>query len=178
MACHCRRSTTRNLLSLPHLPIDWSYQAKTSLNTIARIVADMREILIAEDNPADVCLMQEALRVLVPLPNIHVARDGEEAIKFLSRSEPFVSAPRPALVFLDFHLPKTDPRRILSFIKENQDLRNVPVVVLTTSNAPELIREAYALGANCYLSKPSDLESFLHTIQAAAQFWLNFPVPS
>ncbi len=138
----------------------------------------MREILIAEDNPADVCLIQEALRVLVPPPNIHVARDGEEAIQFLNRSEPFASAPRPALVFLDFHLPKTDPRRILSFIKGNHDLRNVPVVVFTTSNSEELIREAYALGANCYLSKPSDLDAFLHTIQGAAQFWLNFPPSS
>lgn len=136
----------------------------------------MREILIAEDNPADVRLIEEALSVLDPPPKIHVARDGEEAIQFLSRSEPFAGAPRPALVFLDFHLPKTDPRGVLAFIKENSNLQNVPVIVLTTSNAEELIREAYALGANCYLSKPSDLDAFLHTIQAAAQFWLNAPV--
>ncbi len=136
----------------------------------------MHEILIAEDNSADVRLIQEALRVLDPPPNIHVARDGEEAIQFLGRSGPFASAPRPSLVFLDFHLPKTDPRTVLGFIKENRDLRNIAVVVLTTSNAEELIREAYALGANCYLSKPSDLDAFLHTIQSAAQFWLNSPL--
>ncbi len=138
----------------------------------------MREILIAEDNPADVRLIEEALRVLDPPPNIHVARDGEEAIQFLSRSGPFVSAPGPALVFLDFHLPKTDPRRVLAFIRESADLQDIPVIVLTTSNTEELIREAYALGANCYLSKPSDLDAFLHTIQSAARFWLNSPLSS
>lgn len=136
----------------------------------------MRDILIAEDNPADVRLIEEALRVLDPPPNIHVARDGEEAIRFLSRSEPFATAPRPNLVFLDYHLPKTEPRSILAFIKKSSDLQNVAVIVLTTSNTEETIREAYALGANCYLSKPSDLDAFLHTIQAAARFWLNSPL--
>ncbi len=141
-------------------------------------MAAIPEILIAEDNPADVRLIQEALRQLDPPPNIHVARDGEEAIQFLSHSEPFATAPRPNLIFLDYHLPKTDPRTVLSFIKKSPHLRNVAVIVLTTSNTLELIREAYALGANCYLSKPSDLDIFLHTIQAAARFWLNSPLSS
>ncbi len=138
-------------------------------------MADIREILIAEDNPADVRLMREALQVLNPPPGIHVARDGEEAILFLSRSAPFPNAPRPKLVFLDFHLPKTDPRKILQFVKQSEELRNIAVVVLTTSNTEELIREVYELGANCYLSKPSDLDSFFHTIRGAAAFWLNHP---
>ena len=138
---------------------------------------EIREILIAEDNPADVRLMQEALRVLRPPASLHFARDGEEAIKFLSRSGPFAGVPKPTLVFLDFHLPKTDPREVLEFMRSDESLRAVPVVVLTTSSSEDLIHEAYSLGANCYLSKPSDLDSFLHTIQAAAEYWLNFPEP-
>ncbi|MDQ2844328.1 MAG: response regulator [Acidobacteriota bacterium] len=138
---------------------------------------EIREILIAEDNPADIRLIQEALRLLQPPASLHFARDGEEAIGFLSRSGRFAEAPRPTLVFLDFHLPKTDPRDVLEFIRKNESLHSVPVVVLTTSNTEELIHEAYSLGANCYISKPSDLDSFLHTIQSAAKYWLNFPEP-
>ncbi len=138
-------------------------------------MAQTHEILIAEDNPADVRLIREALQHLNPRPNLHVARDGEEAIHFLSRSKPFCDAPRPKLMFLDFHLPKTDPRTVLQFVKQSHELRDVAVVVLTTSNTEELIREAYGLGANCYLSKPSDLDSFFHTIRSAAEFWLNYP---
>ncbi len=92
-------------------------------------------------------------------------------MEFLTRA----GAPRPALIFLDFHLPKIDPRTVLRFIKESADLKDVAVIVLTTSNTEELIREAYSLGANCYLSKPSDLDSFFHTIRSAAEYWLNFP---
>jgi two-component system, chemotaxis family, response regulator Rcp1 len=138
-------------------------------------VTGLREILIAEDNPADVRLIREALQVLDPPPGIHVARDGEEAMVFLSRAAQLPDAPRPKLVFLDFHLPKTDPRRVLQFVKQSEQLKNVAVVVLTTSNIEELIREVYQLGANCYISKPSDLDSFLDTIRAAATFWLNYP---
>ncbi len=141
-------------------------------------MAQIPDILVAEDNPADVRLIREALRVLDPPPNIHVASDGEQALHFLSRSTPFDNAPRPELVFLDFHLPKTDPRRVLQFVKESTELRNVAVIVLTTSNAEELMREAYSLGANCYLSKPSDLDTFFHTIRSAAEFWLKSPTPA
>ncbi len=138
-------------------------------------MTDLREILIAEDNPADVRLMREALQALNPPPTVHVATDGEEAVIFLRRSAQALDAPRPKLVFLDFHLPKTDPRQVLQFVKQNEELKNVAVVVLTTSNADELIREVYQLGANCYISKPSDLDSFLNTIRGAATFWLNYP---
>ena len=106
---------------------------------------------------------------------IHVAEDGEEALHFLEREDGFADSPRPNLVFLDFHLPKTDPREVLRFIRESSELQSVPVVVLTTSNTEELIREAYDLGASCYLSKPSDLDTFFRTILSAAEFWLNFP---
>jgi chemotaxis family two-component system response regulator Rcp1 len=138
-------------------------------------VKNQRAILIAEDNAADVRLMREALQTLDPPPEIHVARDGEEAINFLSRSAQAADAPRPKLVFLDFHLPKTDPREVLQYVKKSEELKNVAVVVLTTSNTIELIREVYQLGADCYLSKPSDLDTFLNTICGAANFWLNRP---
>ena len=94
---------------------------------------------------------------------------------FLNRTGDFSNAPRPSLIFLDYHLPKIDPRSILRFIKESEDLQKVTVIVLTTSNTETLIREAYGLGANCYLSKPNDLDDFFHTIRAAAEFYLNYP---
>jgi CheY-like chemotaxis protein len=139
-------------------------------------VTNTRQILIAEDNPADVRLIQEALSPLNARVNVSVAKDGEEALQFLSRSAPFDTAPRPNLVFLDFHLPKTDPREVLQFVRQQDELAKVAVVVLTTSNNEELIREAYTLGANCYLSKPSDLDAFFQTIRSAAEFWLNHPL--
>ncbi len=138
-------------------------------------MANTYDILIAEDNPADVRLMREALRDLDPAPNIYVARDGEEALRFLGRSEPFADAPRPALVFLDFHLPKTDPRNVLRFIRNDESLHNTAVAVLTTSTAEDLTREAYSLGASCYLWKPADLDSFFFTVRSAAEFWLHHP---
>lgn len=134
-----------------------------------------RHILTIEDNPADVRLIEEALRGLDPPATMVAVRNGEEALQFLTRSSQFTAAARPALVFLDFHLPKTEPGEILKFIKERDDLRGIPVVVLTTSDAHDLIREAYHLGANAYVIKPSDLDAFLHTIQCAASYWLNFP---
>lgn len=141
-------------------------------------MTSIRDILVAEDNPADVRLIREALRPLNPPPQIHVAPDGEAALQFLRQAQQSLSAPRPKLVFLDFHLPKADPRQVLQFIKQSQELSQIAVVVLTTSSSEELIREVYGLGANCYLSKPADLDDFLHTIRSAAEFWLNHPLNS
>jgi len=138
-------------------------------------VVNTNDILVVEDNPADVRLIQEALSSVLPRVALHVMRDGDEAFRFLTRSGTFSDAPQPALVLLDFHLPKTDPGELLKYIKQNEQLRSIPVVVLTTSNSEDLIRQAYHLGANCYLSKPSDLDSFFWTIQSAARYWLNFP---
>ena len=122
--------------------------------------------------------MREALRMLTPAPSIHIARDGEEASRFLARTEPFTNAPRPSLVFLDFHLPKTDPRTVLKYIRNEPALQNTAVVVLTTSTSEELCREAYSLGASCYLWKPADLDNFFFTVRSAAEFWLNSPLVS
>ncbi|MGI9074919.1 MAG: response regulator [Bryobacteraceae bacterium] len=132
-----------------------------------------RGILIIEDSPGDVRLMREALRDVEPPTTIHVAGDGEEALQFLRREGQYTEAPRPALIFLDFNLPKTDSREILRQIKEDHCLRLIPVAVLTSSDSQKDIREAYQLYANCYLRKPGDLDSFLNTIRTAANFWLN-----
>lgn len=117
--------------------------------------------------------MREALRNVEPPITIHVAGDGEEALRFLRREGEHAGATRPSLIFLDFNLPKADSREVLRRIKEDHCLRLIPVAVLTTSDSEKDIREAYELYANCYLRKPGDLDGFLNTIRAAANFWLN-----
>lgn len=132
-----------------------------------------RVILIVEDNPGDVRLMREALRELKTAIDIQVAADGDEARQYLGREGQYTSAPRPDLIFLDFNLPKSNSRELLRYIKADPDLSVVPVAVLTTSDADKDVRDAYDLKANCYLRKPVDLDGFLHTIRAAAHFWLD-----
>jgi two-component system, chemotaxis family, response regulator Rcp1 len=138
-----------------------------------------RGILIVEDNPGDVRLMREALQTVEAAITIHVAGDGEEALRFLRREGQHAAAHRPALIFLDFNLPRADSREILRQIKGDRCLRLIPVVVLTSSDSERDVRDAYELYANCYLRKRGDLDSFLNTIRAAANFWLNIAnVPS
>ena len=125
-----------------------------------------------EDNPGDVRLIREALRGLNPPVDISVASDGEQAIWFLRRNHPYEDAQRPGLIFLDFNLPKADSRSILRTIKEDRQLRLIPIAVLTSSDSERDVRDAYLLHANCYLRKPVELDAFLYTIRTAAQFWL------
>ena len=132
-----------------------------------------QEILIVEDNPADVRLMREALRENWPEMSLQIAGDADEALVYLRRSGTHANAKRPRLIFLDFNLPKSGSRDLLRFIKEDPELRLIPVAVLTTSDAERDIRDAYSLHANCYLRKPVDLDSFFSTIRSAANFWLN-----
>lgn len=132
-----------------------------------------REILIVEDNPADVRLMREALRFLEPPVSISVTSDGEEALHFLRREGKYAQAPRPGLIFLDFNLPKYDSKDLLQQIKADPDLRLIPIAVLTTSNAERDVRDAYQRFANCYLNKAADLDGFFRVIQSAAHFWLD-----
>ncbi len=132
-----------------------------------------REILIIEDNPADVRLMREALRTVEPPVNISVAADGEEALLFLRREGAYAQAPRPSLIFLDFNLPKCDSKDLLRDIKADPNLRLIPIAVLTTSTADRDVREAYHRFANCYLNKAADLDGFFQVIQSAAHFWLD-----
>jgi two-component system, chemotaxis family, response regulator Rcp1 len=126
------------------------------------------EILLVEDNPADVRLTQEALREGKVRNNLHIARDGEEALAFLRRD----GEPRPDLILLDLNLPRRDGREVLKEIKSDPRLMTIPVVVLTTSAAEADIVKSYSLHANCYITKPVDLEQFITVVKSIDDFWL------
>jgi chemotaxis family two-component system response regulator Rcp1 len=131
------------------------------------------EILMVEDSLADVRLTRRALQKCRVPNNLHVVRDGVEAMAFVQRREPFAQAPRPNLILLDLNLPRKDGRAVLAEIKSDELLKTIPVVVLTTSLAPEDVRTCYQLHANCFMVKPVDLDSFTATILAIEEFWLN-----
>ncbi|MBD2465083.1 response regulator [Oscillatoria sp. FACHB-1407] len=130
------------------------------------------EILLVEDNPGDVRLMQEVLKDGRISNHLSVVEDGAQAIEFLCQTGRFIEAPRPDLVLLDLNLPKKDGREVLAEIKLNEHWRRIPVIVLTTSRAEEDILKAYDLHANCYISKPIDLEQFIKVIRSIEDFWL------
>ncbi len=129
-------------------------------------------ILLVEDNPGDVRLTKEALAEgKLPL-DLHVAADGEEAMAFLEQGDGYTDAPHPDLVLLDLNLPKKDGREVLAEMKADPDLRRIPVVVLTTSEAESDIVNAYDLHANCYITKPVDLDQFMDLVRYIEGFWL------
>jgi chemotaxis family two-component system response regulator Rcp1 len=130
------------------------------------------EILLVEDNPGDVRLTIEALRDAKVRNNLHVARDGVEAMAFLRREGPYANAPRPDLILLDLNLPRKDGREVLAEIKADARLRAIPVVVLTTSAAERDVVQSYNLHANCYITKPVDLDQFIAVIRSIEEFWL------
>ena len=130
------------------------------------------EILLVEDNAADVRLTQEALKEGKVRNNLHVARDGMEALEYLRRQGPHKDAVRPELVLLDLNLPRRDGREVLAEIKNAPDLKTIPVVVLTTSSAEADILKSYKLHANCYITKPVDLEQFVQVVKSIDDFWL------
>jgi chemotaxis family two-component system response regulator Rcp1 len=130
------------------------------------------EILLVEDNPGDVRLIQEALRDGKVWNNPHVVTDGEAALDFVYRRGPFTEAPRPDMVLLDLNLPKKDGREVLAVIKSDPDLKRIPVVVLTTSKEEEDVLRAYNLAANCYVTKPVEFDEFMKVIRAIEDFWL------
>lgn len=130
------------------------------------------EILLVEDNPGDVRLTLEALREAKVQNHLSVAEDGVEALDFLHRRGRYVEAPRPDLILLDLNLPRKDGREVLQEIKNDESLRKIPVVVLTTSKAEEDIVKSYCLHANCYITKPVDLDQFLRVIRSIEDFWL------
>lgn len=131
------------------------------------------EILLVEDNPGDVRLTIEALKEGRVRNRLSVARDGVEAIAFLRRQGPHAQAPRPDLILLDLNLPRRDGREVLADIKDDAVLRRIPVVVLTTSKAEEDILRTYDLHANCYITKPVDLEQFIAVVRSIDDFWLS-----
>ena len=130
------------------------------------------EILLVEDNPGDVRLTQEALKEGKVYNNLHWAKDGVEALEFLKRQGKHAKAPRPDIILLDLNLPKKDGREVLALVKKDSVLKQIPVVVLTTSEAEEDVLKSYELHANCYVTKPVDLEKFIHVVQSIDRFWL------
>jgi chemotaxis family two-component system response regulator Rcp1 len=131
-----------------------------------------KEVLLVEDSPGDVRLTQEAFRDANSLVNLHVAADGVEAMAFLRREGAHVHAPRPDLILLDLNLPKMDGRQVLANIKDDESLKTIPTVILTTSDAEADIVKSYQLQANCYLSKPVQLDEFETLVKSINDFWL------
>jgi CheY-like chemotaxis protein len=131
------------------------------------------EILLVEDSPGDVTLTIEALRDAKVANNLHVARDGEEALRFLRREGAYADRPRPDLVLLDLNMPRKDGREVLAEMKADPVFKRIPVVVLTTSQSEDDVAAAYNLSANCYVAKPVDLDQFLGVVRAIDDFWLS-----
>jgi chemotaxis family two-component system response regulator Rcp1 len=131
------------------------------------------EILLVEDNPGDVRLTQEALKDGDIPHHLNVVHDGEEAMLYLRGELPFVGFPRPDLILLDLNLPKKDGRQVLEDVKNDPELKEIPIVVLTTSRADYDIASAYDLQANCYIQKPVDLNQFWSIVRWIEKFWLS-----
>ncbi|MFP3965869.1 response regulator [Actinomadura fulvescens] len=130
------------------------------------------EVLLVEDDPGDVLLTTEAFEHNKVKNNLHVVNDGEQAMAFLRREEPYAGAPRPDLVLLDLNLPRKDGREVLEEIKDDEELRSVPVVVLTTSEADEDILRSYHLHANAYVTKPVDFDQFIRVVRQIDDFFV------
>ena len=139
---------------------------------VLRRINGSARILLVEDNPGDVRLTIEALKEGKILNEVSVVEDGIEALAFLRRAGKYSEASRPDLILLDLNLPKKDGREVLEEIKQDSDLKKIPVVVLTTSAAERDILRAYNLHANCYITKPVDLEQFIRVVQVIEDFWL------
>lgn len=136
------------------------------------LVQDVPVVLLVEDNPADVRLMQEVVSDLKVPCELIVAYDGEQAMQAMRSEGDYSSNARPNLVLLDLNLPKKDGREVLSEIKTDEQLRQTPVVVLTTSRAEQDISATYQLNANCYLNKPMDLDEYINTVRLISEYWL------
>jgi two-component system, chemotaxis family, response regulator Rcp1 len=131
------------------------------------------KILLVEDNPGDVRLTLEAFKEGKVRNQISVVNDGVEALAFLRREGQYAAAPRPDVILLDLNLPKKDGYEVLAEIKHDPILRRIPVVILTTSEAERDILQTYYMHANCYITKPVDLEQFITIIKSIESFWLN-----
>lgn len=131
------------------------------------------EVLLVEDNPGDVRLMQEALKDSKVHNNLHVVYDGDEALSFLRRQGKYSASPEPNLIMLDLNLPGKDGREVLDEIKNDPALKHIPVVIVTTSSAEVDILKSYSLHANCYVTKPVNLEQFIKVVHAIEDFWFS-----
>ena len=131
-------------------------------------------ILLVEDSPGDVLLTREALRDARVVNELAVAEDGEQAMAFLRREGEHANAPRPDIVLLDLNLPRKDGREVLAEIKADEDLRRIPVIVLTTSSADEDVLHAYDNHVNSYIRKPVDLDRFMKVVRSIEDYWIGF----
>ena len=131
------------------------------------------EILLVEDNPGDVRLTQEAFKETDILNHLNVVGDGVDAMAFLRREGGYADVVRPDIVLLDLNLPRKSGRDVLEEVKGDPALRNIPIVVLTTSRAEQDVLNAYEHHANCYITKPVDLEQFVNIVRSIGQFWLS-----
>jgi len=136
------------------------------------IIGKQIKILLVEDNEGDIGLIEEVFEEAKIRNILHVAKDGEEAMLFLRGEERFSGSPRPDIILLDLNLPKKDGREVLKEIKEGEDLKNIPVVILTTSGAEKDVLKAYDLHANAYITKPLDFNQFMKVIESIENFWL------
>ncbi len=135
------------------------------------MIARSIEVLLVEDDPADVELTEECLKEAKVVLNLNVVNDGAKAIAYLHQEGQYAKAVRPDLILLDLNLPKKDGREVLAEIKNHETLKSIPVVVLTTSRAEEDIVKSYGLGANCYISKPVGLDQFARVVRSIEDFW-------
>ena len=130
------------------------------------------EILLVEDSPSDTELTVEALKDFKVRNHVSIVEDGVQAMQFLRRQGPYAQAPRPDMIMLDLNLPRKDGREVLAEIKGDDNLKTIPIVVLTTSRAEQDILRAYQLNANCYINKPVDFSQFLEVVRSIESFWL------
>jgi len=133
---------------------------------------DPVEILLVEDNPGDARLAMEVLKEAKVRNSLHWTKDGVDALAFLRREKPYEKAPRPDVILLDLNLPRKDGREVLAEIKQDDKLMRIPVVVLTISKDEEDIFRTYNLHANCYVTKPLDLDQFVKVVKSIEDFWL------
>ena len=138
------------------------------LKTSVRVV----EILLIEDNPGDVRLTQECLSKSKVANRLNVVEDGEQAFLFLRKEGKFSNAPRPDLILLDLNIPKKDGRELLVMLKNNENLKRVPVIILTSSDSEADVKNSYNLHANCFITKPIIFEDFIRVINMIEDFWL------
>ena len=139
---------------------------------MSTVIGRPAEVLLVEDSPGDVRLTREALKEGKVRNNLSVVSDGVEAMEFLRREGKYKDAPRPDIVLLDLNMPRKDGREVLAEMKGDEALKRIPVVVLTTSEAEQDILRTYDLHANCYLTKPVDLEQFISIVKSVEDFWL------
>ncbi len=143
------------------------------MNAFVAKMGSPPEILMVEDSPSDVRLTVEAMKETRTIARVSIVGDGQAAIDFLMNRAPYERSPRPDLILLDLNLPKRSGHEVLTEIKSVEHLKSIPVVVLTTSKAQEDIARTYQLHANCFITKPNDMDSFISVVQQIENFWFS-----